>query len=492
MPPAEQDRMNALLADPDQVNVAGLLADGRIGLYVVSQLARRHGIQVRLQTNIYGGVQAVLVVPQGLIGSAQGTAADITTTLPQPTEPDTRTVTGPLVIPAAAAPRGTAPGGSRTRVPPPRGTRAVAPPRGRTGPGEPRQPRHDLNTPGSGRSPLPVRDGDTPRPNPAEAAPGIRPGDRAAAEQNAGRPPTPLTGTVRGTMGKPRLPHRRAQEHIAPQLRGGPAPSVRQDHGRYVSHDPGLMAAFQRGIGLAETHRQPDPDRSEPGAHDWSEPGAKDRSEPGVYDPSEPEVYDRSESGVFDGVESDAHVRPESGVFDGAEADVHDRSEPGAYDRPESGVYDRSESGGYDGPEADVYDRVEPGRYDGPDPDVYDRSEHRAYDRVEPGAYDRSEPDAHDRSESGGYDRSVPDAHDRVEPDAYDRVEPGGYAGPGRPVGPGAPLAALHLDTALPGGLSAAFRDPPPGDPEHTAEGAGPHMPDHDLTVRHDGSGPPV
>ncbi|WP_055692821.1 sensor histidine kinase, partial [Streptomyces prasinus] len=69
MPVDEQERMNDLLADPDQVNVASLLADGRIGLYVVSQLARRHGIQVRLQNNIYGGVQAVLVVPQALLGA---------------------------------------------------------------------------------------------------------------------------------------------------------------------------------------------------------------------------------------------------------------------------------------------------------------------------------------------------------------------------------------------------------------------------------------
>ncbi|MHC5909310.1 sensor histidine kinase, partial [Streptomyces sp. S6] len=70
MPPEEQVRMNALLADPDQVNVGRLLADGRIGLFVVSQLARRHGIRVRLQSNIYGGVQAILVVPQALLGSA--------------------------------------------------------------------------------------------------------------------------------------------------------------------------------------------------------------------------------------------------------------------------------------------------------------------------------------------------------------------------------------------------------------------------------------
>ncbi|UYM25700.1 ATP-binding protein [Streptomyces albus] len=61
--------MNALLADPDQVNVASLLQDGRIGLYVVATLARRHGIAVRLQSNIYGGTQAVLVLPATLLGT---------------------------------------------------------------------------------------------------------------------------------------------------------------------------------------------------------------------------------------------------------------------------------------------------------------------------------------------------------------------------------------------------------------------------------------
>jgi hypothetical protein len=58
-------------------------------------------------------------------------------------------------------------------------------------------------------------------------------------------------------MGKPQLPRRRAQEHIAPQLRGGPAP--RQEPEQYTGHDPGLMAAFQRGIGLAEAQQHAEP-----------------------------------------------------------------------------------------------------------------------------------------------------------------------------------------------------------------------------------------
>lgn len=62
-------------------------------------------------------------------------------------------------------------------------------------------------------------------------------------------------------MGKPQLPRRRAQEHIAPQLRGGPAaPRPESEH---VEHDPGLMAAFQRGIGLAEA-RQLEADYTDP------------------------------------------------------------------------------------------------------------------------------------------------------------------------------------------------------------------------------------
>ncbi|WP_078572127.1 sensor histidine kinase, partial [Streptomyces somaliensis] len=117
MPFAEQERMNALLHAPDQVDVAHLLRDGRIGLYVVSALARRHDIAVRLQSNIYGGVQAVLVIPQELLGAdpaaehrpgrphpgasgAPGTAADA----PARTAPTADAPPGP--VPAGPLPPG--------------------------------------------------------------------------------------------------------------------------------------------------------------------------------------------------------------------------------------------------------------------------------------------------------------------------------------------------------------------------------------------------
>ncbi|MEU6354916.1 ATP-binding protein [Streptomyces sp. NPDC047072] len=438
MPVGEQQRMNALLADPDQVNVASLLADGRIGLFVVSQLAKRHGIHVRLQTNIYGGVQAVLVVPQALLGSAPGVE-------PSPGgvvgavgaggtagagggaggvggpgagapeqgagsrrgghEPRHRAVPSPSGDPqhrgrsggrqeasvgrSGDAGRYTEPGvngnaaptvngsgalghaeggvagavvGDGGRVPGPgsvasagdgtvRGGGAGAgggtsagggfgangvgssPEGRRSAPGDglgasgsvpfsdgsgsasgsgrgssggaraesgsgavsggaghlpgatgsgPGSPAVGSNGVGSGLNgdsgvghagvghagvgpngsgvdagrdapPLPVRGPREERPNPAEAVPGIRAGDRRLVADHAVGPPLPRTGVVRGTMGKPQLPRRRAQEHIAPQLRGGPAP--RQDAETPAAHDPGLMAAFQRGISLAEAQQ---------------------------------------------------------------------------------------------------------------------------------------------------------------------------------------------------------------------------------------------
>jgi signal transduction histidine kinase len=67
MTAAEQGRMNAVLAGAEHVDVGQLLEDGRVGLFVVSVLARRHRLAVQLQSNIYGGIQAVVVVPRELL-----------------------------------------------------------------------------------------------------------------------------------------------------------------------------------------------------------------------------------------------------------------------------------------------------------------------------------------------------------------------------------------------------------------------------------------
>ncbi|WP_406864199.1 ATP-binding protein [Streptomyces sp. HUAS MG47] len=228
MPVAEQNKMNALLADPDQVNVAHLLQDGRIGLFVVSALARRHGIAVRLQSNIYGGVQAVLVLPQGLLGQERDSA---------PAQAPQRTAQAPAPYQAPAAPTAhTAAAPIPAAVPP-----ATPAPQPRTEPPAP-----------AARPVVPAPAAPPAYPSaPAEEppAPAYVPAPVGVPLQAMHRSAAPAQEPAR-----PQLPRRRAQEHLVPQLRDEPA--VRRDEEQPL-HDPGLMAAFQRGIGLAEAQPAP-------------------------------------------------------------------------------------------------------------------------------------------------------------------------------------------------------------------------------------------
>ncbi|MFD6426074.1 ATP-binding protein, partial [Streptomyces sp. NPDC060198] len=261
MPGQEQSRMNALLADPDQVNVAHLLQDGRIGLFVVSALARRHGIAVRLESNIYGGTQAVLVLPQVLLG----TEGDTTTPpegvpVPPPgavhrppvQDPGPRAHPAPVLpggpdrgrkpvqdqLPPAPQdqlrpvagrlrPPGAAPVGSGTPGAPPPGT-----------PHPPRQIRREAQGP-----PLPQRTSERSAP----AGPHPAPSEQAAPAVYPEPQPAPLA--------RPELPRRTNQENLVPQLRQAPVRRVPDEH---AVHDPGLVAAFRRGIDLAEARSAQD------------------------------------------------------------------------------------------------------------------------------------------------------------------------------------------------------------------------------------------
>ncbi|WP_405728734.1 hypothetical protein OG885_09025 [Streptomyces sp. NBC_00028] len=65
---AERLRLNKLLRDPDQFDIAEhLIQDGRSGLFVVARLAQRHGITIELLRNRYGSTQAAVVIPHTLL-----------------------------------------------------------------------------------------------------------------------------------------------------------------------------------------------------------------------------------------------------------------------------------------------------------------------------------------------------------------------------------------------------------------------------------------
>ncbi|MEU6819847.1 ATP-binding protein [Streptomyces atriruber] len=276
MPVTEQNKMNRLLTDPDQVDVASLLQDGRIGLFVVSALARRHGVAVRLQTNIYGGVQAVLILPQDLLGADQ--QADPVARRRPAAEAASRGASGEVGAAAGDGARAVVhddvPAWPDAISQPQPQTQSQARPEPRpaahrSAPEPTSVPLHSRTANGAPHTPLPVRGSRQDRPTPADATPGIRPEDRLTAAEHTAALPTPRNGAVRGRVGRPQLPKRRAQEHLAPQLRDSPSPRPESD--QLVGHDPGLMAAFQRGIGLAQAQdaRDPTPREHQSGApHD--------------------------------------------------------------------------------------------------------------------------------------------------------------------------------------------------------------------------------
>lgn len=73
-----------------------------------------------------------------------------------------------------------------------------------------------------------------PSPAPSESS---SPGPAMAPDADAARPP---------------LPKRRKQEHLAWQLRTDGPPSPPSQDESTAGHDPGLMAAFQRGVTQAD------------------------------------------------------------------------------------------------------------------------------------------------------------------------------------------------------------------------------------------------
>lgn len=198
MQSADQERVNQLLAKPSAIDLADLLRDGRIGLYVVSVIARQYGIVVQLQANIYGGTQAVVILPQVLIGS-------------KPEE---------QVVPAR--PQSLAHLQDRPHLRPTSGASA---------PGQPAQPAQ----------PAQARTDEFPRAVPMRVI-----GSSAVPRQAADGAPSE---TVHPTPSRPPLPRRRSQSHMAPQLQSGPPRTPTEPAGE---HDPRLMASFMNGISQGE------------------------------------------------------------------------------------------------------------------------------------------------------------------------------------------------------------------------------------------------
>ncbi|GAB2869198.1 hypothetical protein GCM10027176_83580 [Actinoallomurus bryophytorum] len=207
IPRENQRQLNDLLIDLERVDIDELLHDGRIGLLVVSALSRRHSVAVKLQTNLYGGTQATIVIPKELIGSEEELEAHAQPKA-QP-EPVGALTTGTSALPSAAdlspsMPLSGSGQGAATMAPVPGGHDAAA---------------HFGET----STPAWEPQSTSPQPQPQAQQPEQRPGgDR-----------------------RPDLPRRHAQASLAPELLTTPAPPADEPE---PDHNPGLMAAFKKGM----------------------------------------------------------------------------------------------------------------------------------------------------------------------------------------------------------------------------------------------------
>ncbi|MEO3860251.1 nitrate- and nitrite sensing domain-containing protein [Acrocarpospora sp. B8E8] len=80
--PATLERVNARLAEPPEFDLAD---SDRLGLFVVSRLAARHGIKIALRPSPYGGTTAIVLLPSSLLAAAEAQAHPMYAKLAGPT-----------------------------------------------------------------------------------------------------------------------------------------------------------------------------------------------------------------------------------------------------------------------------------------------------------------------------------------------------------------------------------------------------------------------
>ena len=278
--PAELADINARLASPPEFDLAN---SDQLGLFVVGQLAARHGIRVSLRESPYGGTTAIVLMPHSVIvregetrsrGSASGTGQPAPAGRPRllsprmPRPPPARWHR-PDRAPGAdlrVQPDGTAPAGSRSPAE-----------RDRAGPG----PRPVLRR---ARRPVGRAGGTGGRGQPGARALGSRAAGACGAARSprrcartwpGGRRPRPRkpTGDCRGGSARPASPPSSATttaaEPAASRMTGPPIEARSPDETRNLFSS--LQQGWQRG-------RVDDLDYPDDGPGEW--PGGRPGGSP--------------------------------------------------------------------------------------------------------------------------------------------------------------------------------------------------------------------
>ncbi|MER7541714.1 nitrate- and nitrite sensing domain-containing protein [Spirillospora sp. NPDC127506] len=269
----------------------------QLGLFVVGRLARRHGIKVTLRTSPYGGMTAIVLLPEGLVVPDEGDQARSGPALTTRRAED-------ALVPVGSVVGGRERGGSVLRLPAGRHAAAASQPgdplvRPAEAPaGEPGTgPIPAFQDPASGTGPIPVfdepaagtgpipvfgedtRPAETPAPRSAPSPWGDPPAPSEPAPSPWGDPPPPepeppaaKPGVPRsprevrrrppgasGAADRPPLPKRVRQENMAAQLREDPTVTSPRPAASRPSRSPeelrSMMSSIQQGTrrGRAES-----------------------------------------------------------------------------------------------------------------------------------------------------------------------------------------------------------------------------------------------
>ncbi|GII86656.1 hypothetical protein Ssi03_46460 [Sphaerisporangium siamense] len=205
----EYDAVNERLAHPPEFDLAD---SDRLGLFVVGQLAARHGVSVTLRASPYGGTTAIVLLPKSLVAD-EGTPMPI---------PGAEIVAEPVAL--DAPPRHAAPALAAAPEPPP-------------------SPFFTAPT---------SRGSEPPLAEPTLAGPAVPAPSPAVQDEKPGARASVATGTHRG------LPRRVRQANMAPQLRQDTGPLSAPTPADVTPPSPGpgerspeqaraLFSAFQQG-----------------------------------------------------------------------------------------------------------------------------------------------------------------------------------------------------------------------------------------------------
>ncbi|WP_344914880.1 nitrate- and nitrite sensing domain-containing protein [Streptosporangium oxazolinicum] len=272
----EYAAINERLASPPEFDLAD---SDRLGLFVVGQLASRHGVQVILRGSPFGGTTAIVLIPRSVIAQ-QGSPLALTAERPSPAA---ERVTGrPGELFESAPPGALAPPANGTNLP--RRTRQAS----SNQPAQPAQPAAapslSVVTDLPARAPFPDRAAPAGRetgwdtgwdaasreapPNaPFPAAPSEPSGSQGSPQEPREpheTPPEPRPREKGGNGGPTRqkatqpptgpggLPRRVRQANLAPQLRqeaepAGPGPRAEPSEERSPDEVRALFSAFQAG-----------------------------------------------------------------------------------------------------------------------------------------------------------------------------------------------------------------------------------------------------